>query len=162
MYSFISLQISPDSVFDLTYLDLVEGGEAHAVYDDYYDPVKPESSRNRNNFDIVLTNDKFSYDPQTNTITVTPDKDDKKLEGEMIITWNRYPLAFSSKPIQRRLSLYWDNLRDGYVIVPYTNGGSYIGIIHAALQEGITINSGMLSNQYSIARKAFKKLSNTL
>ena len=129
--------VVPDSVFDLTYLDLVEGGEAHAVYDDYYDPAKPESSRNRNNFDIVLTNDKFSYDPQTNTITVTPDKDDKKLEGEMIITWNRYPLAFSSKPIQRRLSLYWDNLRDGYVIVPYTNGGSYIGIINAAFEKKV-------------------------
>lgn len=129
--------VVPDSVFDLTYLDLVEGGEAHAVYEDYYDPTKPAGGRNRNNFDIVMTNDKFSYDPQTNTITVTPDKEDKRLEGEMIITWNRYPLAFSSKPIQRRLSLYWDNLRDGYVIVPYTNGGTYINIINAAFEKKI-------------------------
>lgn len=129
--------VVPDSVFDLTYLDLVEGGEAHAVYEDYYNPTKPAGGRNRNNFDIVMTNDKFSYDPQTNTITVTPDKEDKRLEGEMIITWNRYPLAFSSKPIQRRLSLYWDNLRDGYVIVPYTNGGTYINIINAAFEKKI-------------------------
>ena len=34
-----------------------------------------------------------------------------------------------------------------------THKGNLYIAIHAALQEGITINSGMLSNQYSIARK---------
>lgn len=130
--------VIPDSVFDMTYLDLVVGGEAHAVYNDYYDPIKEQNSRNRQNFEITMTNDKFSYDPQTNTVTVNPSKDDKKLEGEMIITWKAYPLAFSSKPIQRTLSLYWDNLRDGYVIVPYTNGGTYINIINAGFEKKIT------------------------
>lgn len=129
--------VIPDSVFDMTYLDLVVGGEDHAVYNDYYDPTREESSKNRKNFEITMTNDKFSYDPQTNTVTVNPSRDDKKLEGEMIITWNAYPLAFSSKPIQRTISLYWDNLRDGYVIVPYTNGGSYINIINAGYEKKI-------------------------
>lgn len=46
-------------------------------------------------------------------------------------------MAFSSKPIQRTVSLYWDNLKDGYVIVPYTNGGTYLNIINAKFEAAI-------------------------
>ena len=126
-----------DSVFALDYLDLKDGKEKQAVYNDYFDETQKVGSTNRKNFDITMTNDKFSYDPQTNTVTVNPSDGDKKLEGEMIITWVRYPLAFSSRPIQRRIHLYWDNLRDGYVIVPYTNGGSYINIINAKYESAV-------------------------
>lgn len=129
--------VIPDSVFSLDYLDLKDGKEKQAVYNDYFDESKKVSSTNRKNFEITMTNDKFSYDPQTNTISVNPAAGDKKLEGEMIITWVRYPLAFSSRPIQRRISLYWDNLRDGYVIVPYTNGGSYLNIINAKYEAKV-------------------------
>lgn len=55
----------------------------------------------------------------------------------MIITWIQYPLAFSSRPIQRTVSLYWDNLKDGYVIVPHTNGGSYIAMINAKYEAKV-------------------------
>ena len=130
--------VIPDSVFAMDYLDLKDGDEKQAVYNDYYDAAKEESDTNRRNFDIRMTNDKFSYDPQTNTISVNPAAGDKKLEGEMIITWIQYPLAFSSRPIQRTISLYWDNLRDGYVIVPYTNGGSYIDIINEKYGARVT------------------------
>ena len=129
--------VIPDSVFLMDYLDLKDGKEKQAVYNDYFDESKKESSTNRKNFEITMTNDKFSYDPQTNTITVNPAAGDKKLEGDMIITWNRYPLAFSSRPIQRRIHLYWDNVRDGYVIVPYTNGGSYLDIINAKYEAKV-------------------------
>lgn len=129
--------VIPDSVFLMDYLDLKDGKEKQAVYNDYFDESKKESSTNRKNFEITMTNDKFSYDPQTNTISVNPAAGDKKLEGEMIITWNRYPLAFSSRPIQRRIHLYWDNVRDGYVIVPYTNGGSYLNIINAKFEAKV-------------------------
>lgn len=84
-----------------------------------------------------MTNDKFTYDPKTNTVSVHPESGDKKLEGEMVITWIQYPMAFSSKPIQRTVSLYWDNLKDGYVIVPYTNGGTYLNIINAKFEAAI-------------------------
>ena len=130
--------VIPDSVFSLDYLDLKDGKEKQAVYNDYFDESKKVSSTNRKNFEITMTNDKFSYDPQTNTISVNPAAGDKRLEGEMVITWIRYPLAFSSRPIQRRISLYWDNLRDGYVIVPYTNGGSYLNIINAKFEAKVT------------------------
>ena len=127
----------PDAVFSMDYLDLKDGQEKQAIYNDDYDSNKTESLTNRKNFDIRMTNDKFTYDPKTNTVSVNPEKDDKKLEGEMIITWIRYPLAFSSRPIQRTISLYWDNLRDGYVIVPYTNGGTYINIINAKFEAKV-------------------------
>lgn len=120
--------VLPDSVFAMNYLDLKDGKEKLAIYEDGYAAGRKESGKN---FDIRMTNDKFTYDPKTNTVSVNPAADDKKLEGEMIITWIHYPLSFSSRPIQRTISLYWDNLRDGYVIVPYTNGGSYINIINA-------------------------------
>ena len=46
-------------------------------------------------------------------------------------------MAFSSRPIQRTVSLYWDNLKDGYVIVPYTNGGTYLNIINVKFGAAI-------------------------
>lgn len=136
---YIRSTVIPDSVFELTYLDLKEGKEKQAVYNDYFDESKGESKNNRRNFVITMTNDKFSYDPQTNTISVHPAEGDKKLEGEMIITWVKYPLSFTSKPIQRTISLYWDNVRDGYVIVPYTNGGTYIPIIEAKYESEVKV-----------------------
>ena len=135
---YIRSTVLPDSIFNLTYLDLKDGKEKTAVFEDYFDASKAESEKNRKNFAITMTNDKFVYDPQTNTVSVNPAADDKKLEGEMIITWVQYPLSFSSKPIQRTISLYWDNLRDGYVIVPYTNGGTYIPIIEAKYEAKVT------------------------
>ena len=67
----------PDYVFSMHYLDLKDGKEKDAVYEDAFDSSKPESQKNRKNFDIRMTNDKFTYDPQTNTISVHPDKEDK-------------------------------------------------------------------------------------
>ena len=43
----------------------------------------------------------------------------------------------TSRPIQRTVSLYWDNLKDGYVIVPHTNGGSYIAMINAKYEAKV-------------------------
>ena len=127
-----------DDVFNMNYLDLIEGGGEEAVYNDWNDPERKDDFRNGENFVITMTNDKFSYDPKTNKISVHPDADDLKLEGEMIITWKKQPMSFSSKPMQRRVSLYWDNLRDGYMIVPYTNGGSYVPMIVKSFEQKVT------------------------
>ncbi|MBQ7916765.1 MAG: InlB B-repeat-containing protein, partial [Firmicutes bacterium] len=127
-----------DGVFLMDYLDLVTGEGKNAIYGDWYNPELPADEKNRANFIITMTNDKFTYDPQTNTIKVNPEEGDKKLEGEMIITWIRQPLTFTSKPIQRTISLYWDNLRDGYVIVPVSNGGTYIPLINKKFEAPVT------------------------
>ncbi len=121
--------ILPDSVFNMHYLNLVTGEDSQAVYNDWNDPERKDDFRNGENYVITMTNKKFTYDPKTNTVAVNAEDGDIKLEGEMIITWKKQPMSFSSKPIQRTISLYWDNLRDGYMIVPYTNGGTYIPMI---------------------------------
>lgn len=124
-----SVQI-PDSIFQMTYMNMKTGNKEKKIYEDYYDSLSTSEQYRTKNFEIVMTNDKFSYDPTTNEIKVNPLERDMELKGEMIITWVRSPLAFSSRPIQRTISLHWDNTRDGYVIVPYTDGGSYVPIIN--------------------------------
>jgi len=125
----------PNSVFSMSYLDLLTGDGETALYSDWNDPSVKDDFRSGDNFEITMTNKKFSYNPQTNAIWVNPDADDAKLEGEMIITFKRQPMTFTSKPLQRRISLYWDNTRDGYMIVPNTNGGSYIPMIIKGYEE---------------------------
>ena len=148
MQQYIRTRYLPDSVFDMTYLDLKDGEVKNKVYEDYFDSGKKVTEENRDNFDIRFTNNKFEYDPQTNALTVNPSSEDKVLEGEMIITWINYPLAFSSKPIQRTIPLYWSNLRDGYVIVPYTNGGSYVDIINCKYNAAVKVPEAPVRTGY--------------
>lgn len=138
MKQFVRQVQLPDDAFNMDYLDLMTGEAKNAVYNDWNDPNRAGDFRNGANYSIKITNNKFTYDPVTNTITVEPDEEDLKVEGEMVITWNKKPMAFSSKPIQRTVSLYWDNLRDGYMIVPYTNGGSYVPIIVKNYEAKVT------------------------
>lgn len=128
----------PDTIFDMLYLDLITGDDRNAIYNDWNDPSRNGDFRNGANYEITMTNNKFSYNPVNNEILVTVNEDDVRVQGEMIITWKKRPMSFSSKPIQRRITLYWDNLRDGYMIVPYTNGGSYVPMIVKAYEAEVT------------------------
>lgn len=138
MKQFVRQLQLPDSFFNMDYLDLLTGDGKQAIYNDWNDPERKADFRNGENYQITITNDKFTYDPETNTIAVHPDEDDIKLTGEMIVTWRKQPMSFSSKPITRTISLYWDNLRDGYMIVPYTGGGSYVPMIIKNFEEKVT------------------------
>ena len=124
---YIRSTVLSDDLFKMEYLDMKGGDMEQAVYSD------------EERFIISIDNEAFSYDATTNTLSVTPEEGSKKEEGTMTITWIAYPLAFTSKPIQREISLYWDNLRDGYVIVPYTNGGSYIPLINQRYESVVKV-----------------------
>lgn len=139
--SYITSARLPDSVFNMAYLDLKEGMDKDkkgnrvmfvANYDAPLTKGKTDVSEakkdDEKNFIIEMTNPAFSYDPETNIVSVTPGGEVKH-EGEMIITWKSRPMEFSSVPIRRTLTLYWDNLKDGYIIAPFTNGGSYVPMI---------------------------------
>ena len=128
----------PEDFFNMDYLDLKSGDGKTAIYNDWNDPLKEGDFRNGENYVITMTNDKFSYDPETNIVTVTPGEGDLKVEGEMVITWKQKPMSFSSSPIQRSIPLYWDNFKDGYFIIPMTNGGSYIPMIIAKYEAKVT------------------------
>ena len=138
MKQFVRQVQLPDSFFNMDYLDLITGESKNAIYNDWYDPERDYDFRNGENYVITMTNDKFTYDPTTNTIAVHAEEDEMKITGEMIVTWRKQPMSFSSKAISRTVSLYWDNLRDGYLIVPYTNGGSYVPIIIKNYEEPVT------------------------
>lgn len=114
-----------EDIFTMRYMDMITGQRKTAVYDE-------------EDFTITISNDAFVYDPQSNMITVNPQPGDVKLEGTMTITWNIPELSYLEEAPQRIIDLYWDNLRDGYVIVPDTRGGSYVPIITAAYEEQIT------------------------
>ena len=138
MKQFVRQVQLPDSFFNMDYLDLITGESKNAIYNDWNDPERDYDFRNGENYVITITNDKFTYDPTTNTIAVHADKDDVKLTGEMIVTWRKQPMSFSSKAITRTISLSWDNLREGYVIAPYTNGGSYVPLIVKNFEQKVT------------------------
>lgn len=108
----------PDGVFEMLYLDLKTGDSGTKIYDD-----------SKEYFTIEMTNDKFSYDRETNKLTLTPAENDITLDGQMVLSWINQPLAWTSKPISTRINLHWDNLNDGYAIVFQSNGGSSIPII---------------------------------
>ncbi len=148
--SYITSARLPDSVFNMAYLDLKEGMDKDdkgnrvmfvANYDAPLENVKSDVSKDKlddeKNFIIQMTNTAFSYDPATNTVSVTPGSEVKH-EGEMIITWKSRPMEFSSVPIRRTISLYWDNLKDGYIIAPFTNGGSFVPFIIRKFEEMVT------------------------
>ncbi|MFA6947684.1 MAG: InlB B-repeat-containing protein, partial [Eubacteriales bacterium] len=134
---YIRTAMLADELFSMHYFDLKDGEEHDAIYDDAVQ------------FKIEMTNPKFSYNAADNMLTVNPGADDVKLEGTMIITWISFPLAFTSAPIQRKVSLYWDNLRDGYAIAPYTNGGSYVPIIVKQYQEAFSTPENPVKTGYT-------------
>ena len=74
-------------------------------------------------FNIVMTNPAFSYDRDTNVISVDPGTEPEQ-DGEMIITWKNQEGTFNTQPLTIKSRLHWDNLRDGYYIAFDSQGGS--------------------------------------
>ncbi len=161
--SYITSARLPDSVFNMVYLDLKEGMEKDekgnrvlsvANYDAPLENVKADVSKykldDEKNFIIQITNPAFSYDPNTNTVSVTPGSEVKHV-GEMSITWKSRPMEFSSVPIRRTIPLYWDNLKDGYIIAPFTNGGSYVPFIIGKYEQRVTAPKDPVRQGYIFA-----------
>lgn len=161
--SYITSTRLPDSIFDMVYLDLKEGMEEDedgnrvlsvANYDAPLEKGTTEVSIDKlddeKNFIIEMTNPAFSYNPNTNTISVTPNGQVKQ-EGEIIITWKNRPMEFSSIPIRRTMTLYWDNLKDGYIIAPISNGGSYVPFIIRKYGEAVTAPEAPVKQGYQFA-----------
>lgn len=153
----------PDSVLNMAYLDLKEGMDRdkdgnRVMFVANYDAellegktdISEDSQDDEKHFAIEMTNPAFSYDPHTNIISVAPSGQIKQ-EGEMIITWKSRPMEFSSVPIRRTLTLYWDNLKDGYVIAPFTNGGSYLPIIIKKYEEAVAAPEDPTKSGYQFA-----------
>ena len=120
----------PETYYEMQYLDMKKG------LDDNGDYFKKIYDDNDKYYVITMTNPAFTYDPVTNVISVDPG-DEPEQDGEMIITWKNQKGSFNTKPITRRISLHWDNLRDGYYIAFQTNGGSVVDTVVAKYGKNI-------------------------
>ena len=137
----------PTSLFDMAYMDLQSGECFGADADDeeenpaknYY---KDEDEDTKNvivgkHFDISLSNDKFDYDSDTNTITITPDGSVEET-CEMVITWMGNSVAFSSKPISMTVTIEWSDLENARYIAFDSQGGSVVDAIARTAGASIT------------------------
>ena len=109
----------PDDFFTMNYMDMKEGLDDGEYFTKIYEDDSDQY------FVITMTNDAFSYNPETNLITVDPGAE-KSVDGEMIVTWKNQPGTFNTKPFQKKVKLHWDMLRDGYILAFMSNGGSYV------------------------------------
>lgn len=134
----------PDTYFEMQYLDMKEGLDDN---NEYFTKVYDDSDRY---FSITMTNPAFSYDPETNIVEVNPGREPQQ-DGEMIITWKSQKGSFNTKPITRKISLHWDNLRDGYYIAFQTNGGSVVDAIISKYNKEITKPEDPVKQGYTFA-----------
>lgn len=134
----------PDTYFEMQYLDMKEGLDDN---NEYFTKVYDDSDRY---FSITMTNPAFSYDPETNIVEVNPGSELQQ-DGEMIITWKSQKGSFNTKPITRKISLHWDNLRDGYYIAFQTNGDSVVDAIISKYNKEITKPEDPVKQGYTFA-----------
>lgn len=134
----------PSTYFSMQYLDMKEGLDDN---DEYFNKIYDDDSRY---YVITMTNPAFTYDPLTNVISVDPG-DEPEQDGEMIITWKSQKGSFNTKPITRKVSLHWDNLRDGYYIAFQTNGGSIVDTVVAKYGKEIAKPADPVKAGYTFA-----------
>lgn len=120
----------PQELFYMCYMDM-KTGEQYGVLDDagqLEDESKPAKLFAPTDFTFTFTNPKFRYDPNTNTITVSPGYSTAE-SCDVIITWKNAALAFTSKPISRTLHIDWDDPKEARYIAFDTRGGSAVKAI---------------------------------
>lgn len=120
----------PQELFYMCYMDM-KTGEQYGVLDDagqLEDEGKPAKLFAPTDFTFTFTNPKFRYDPNTNTITVSPGYSTAE-SCDVIITWKNAALAFTSKPISRTLHIDWDDPKEARYIAFDTRGGSAVKAI---------------------------------
>ena len=119
----------PTSLFEMKYMDM-QTGEIYGGEDaDDEHPAKNCDDGTESRFIITFSNDAFSYNPTTNTVTVTPGANSMKETGEMNIIWKNGTLAFTSKSISRSINLLWEDPASGRYISFDSVGGSPVGMI---------------------------------
>lgn len=118
--------VLPESLQTLSGFDLTTGETRSEVYD-------------WNNFDISFSDPRFTtyhtgdyggnYSQQYVKLTL-PDwktRDDPQLDCVMTITYKGSDLSFFTSPIQLKVKVHWDRLRDGYPIYELNELDSLIG-----------------------------------
>ncbi|NMA65572.1 MAG: hypothetical protein GX957_04930 [Clostridiaceae bacterium] len=137
----------PTSIFGMRYMDLTNG----EVYGDKAIdgswikndaggelPAINYDSDTEDKFIISISDPRFTYDPETNTVNISPNEGDVLIDAEMTITWKGGPLAFTSKPIIRILKIKWSDPKNARYIAFNSNGGSTVQMISASAGANIS------------------------
>ena len=131
----------PSSLFDMNYMDM-KTGELYGTDadDEQENPAQNYDDASESHYTIELSDsDHFSYDPTTNTITVTPDSTSVAERCEMTIRWKNGALAFTSKPIERTVTIDWTDPENLRFIAFNTQGGSLVRML--ALVAGAPVEA---------------------
>lgn len=88
---------APDSIFALSYIDLVTGVKGSQVLD-------------YNRYNVTMSNSKFKFDKDTGVISVDVPQGERYMECDMTITYLGNKLAFSNIDMSVTVPLIWTNL----------------------------------------------------
>ena len=131
----------PGSTYTMKSMDLKTGGIGVVNKDD-----NSESA-----FAIAFTNPNFSYNAATNTVTVEPAAGSLNEETDMVITWKKAAMAFTSKPIQKTLHIKWSDPEGMRYISFDSMGGSAVAQISGGEDAAITWPANPTKQGYTFA-----------
>ena len=132
--------VLPQSVQALTGFDLTTGNDRTETYD-------------WNKFDISFD------DPRFTTYRTGPDSgnysqqhiklaldnwqtcDEPEIDCVMTLTYKGSDLSFSTTPVQLKVKVHWDRLRDGYPIHELSSTGGYIGWEQRKFDEALNLKT---------------------
>ena len=127
------------ALFMMNYMDMKDGKQYGEDEDGDGQPDNPpgnfdsakaaeEGEDDEEHFFIEVSNSKFKYDPELNKVTVDP-KGSTDEVCTITITWDSGPLAFTSRAIQRTLTIHWTDPANARYIIFNPMGGSEVPMI---------------------------------
>ena len=137
------VELSSD-LFTMNYMDMKSGDLCGSDSDDEDEDGEPDNpgmnydDDEESRFNIVLSNPKFSYNPNGNIVTINAGSSVAET-CEITITWNHGTLAFSTQPIERTLTIKWSDPDSVRYIAFNSNGGSAVKMISAGAGAAITV-----------------------
>ena len=132
--------VLPQSVQALTGFDLTTGNDRTETYD-------------WNKFDISFDDPRFSayhtgvyggnYSQQHIKLALDNWQtcDEPEIDCVMTLTYKGSDLSFSTTPVQLKVKVHWDRLRDGYPIHELSSTGGYIGWEQRKFDEALNLKT---------------------
>ncbi len=124
--------------------DLIPGGDEDEEPHENSFPKNYDSNQSGNgdaddekHFMVDVSNEYFSYDPTTNTVTVTAPKGTEQT-CEITFTWKGNALAFSTKPMSRTVTITWSDPANAKFIAFDSRGGSAVPLISTGVGQDIS------------------------
>ena len=140
----------PSSLFDMNYMDMKTGEVYGSDADDADEnPAQNYDDATESHYTVELDNPYFSYDPATNTITVTPDRTSVQESCKMTIRWKNGALTFTSKPIERTITIDWTDPENLRFIAFNTQGGSLVRMLALAADAPVEVPDSPVKTGYT-------------